>query len=67
MLRIVFTMFHRGVDFFPVVGPVGRSYSSSAFRERNDPPGKWKRMLALKPRCASGAAVLGRTAKLGNR
>ena len=55
-------MFHRDVDSFPIVGAENPSYSIPAFRERNDPPGKWKRMLALKPRCASGTEVLGKTA-----
>ena len=37
ILRMVFTMFHRGVDFFPIVRPWGQSYSTRAFGERSNP------------------------------
>ena len=37
MLRMVFTVFHRGVDFFPIVELRGQSYSTQAFGKRSNP------------------------------
>ena len=70
MLRMVFTMFHRGVDSFPIVELRQISHFSPCLREKkHDPLREVEKIVGpeAEARSQEGTEVLGETAWLGNR